>query len=77
MYTVHGIILYWILASEANRVKKLALGQQVNYDKSSIFFSKNTSQADREMVDQVLVTHEWAKEDSKYLGLPSTMNRDS
>lgn len=49
-------------------------GQIVNKDKSSIMFSKNTSQADRKMVMEILDISTEARNE-KYLGLPVYMGR--
>ncbi|KAM6569605.1 hypothetical protein CsatB_017590 [Cannabis sativa] len=67
--------------SEASRVLQLlqvyqrASGQQVNYAKSSIFFSNNTSGATRQRMSEMLGMVE-ALENSFYLGLPCIMGRN-
>ncbi|XP_060959373.1 uncharacterized protein LOC133030597 [Cannabis sativa] len=67
--------------SEASRVLQLlqvyqrASGQQVNYAKSSIFFSNNTSDVTRQRMSEMLGMVE-ALENSFYLGLPCIMGRN-
>uniref|UniRef100_A0A803PIQ3 Reverse transcriptase n=1 Tax=Cannabis sativa TaxID=3483 RepID=A0A803PIQ3_CANSA len=52
-----------------------ALGQQVNFAKSSVFFSSNTSSHMRQTICNRMGIQE-ADEKSKYLGLPSTIGRN-
>uniref|UniRef100_A0A803PKP8 Reverse transcriptase domain-containing protein n=1 Tax=Cannabis sativa TaxID=3483 RepID=A0A803PKP8_CANSA len=67
--------------SDVQKVQQLlqifeeASGQKVNFTKSSAFFSTNTSHQDKTHICQVLGIVE-AGEDSKYLGLPSTLSRN-
>lgn len=49
-----------------------ASGQQVNFQKSAISFSRNTSRTDEDVVTQVL--HVSVRNDSMYLGLPKTIS---
>uniref|UniRef100_A0A803NMT2 DUF4283 domain-containing protein n=1 Tax=Cannabis sativa TaxID=3483 RepID=A0A803NMT2_CANSA len=68
-------------APEAVKVRELlakfenASGQQVSLNKSSIFYSINTSEATRMHLNHVLQMRQ-ANENSTYLGLPSTMGRN-
>uniref|UniRef100_A0A803PUD0 Reverse transcriptase domain-containing protein n=1 Tax=Cannabis sativa TaxID=3483 RepID=A0A803PUD0_CANSA len=55
-------------------VYELASGQQVNFSKSSIFFSKNTSADTRAQLCNMLQMTE-ASDNSFYLGLPCIMGR--
>lgn len=55
-------------------IYELASGQKVNIDKSSIFFSTNVIQYNRELVGQELQMTE-ADANSKYLGLPNLLGR--
>lgn len=50
-------------------------GQTVNYNKSSITFSSNTSRASRDAVISLLTVGE-ADDFGKYLGLPSVVGRN-
>ncbi|KAL8100581.1 hypothetical protein AgCh_032729 [Apium graveolens] len=66
---------------EANRVMellrtfKVAAGQKINLDKSSVFFSKNTrSSVKEEVLDSLGM--QMADERSHYLGLPSLIGRN-
>uniref|UniRef100_A0A803PII9 Reverse transcriptase domain-containing protein n=1 Tax=Cannabis sativa TaxID=3483 RepID=A0A803PII9_CANSA len=52
-----------------------ASGQRVNFEKSTVFFSSNTHTPMREVICQRLGIQE-ANENSKYLGLPSTIGRN-
>lgn len=52
-----------------------ASGQKVNRGKSSIFFSANVIEYNRQMISQALQMEE-ANENSTYLGLPSTLGRN-
>lgn len=52
-----------------------ASGQQVNRQKSSIFFSKNTDEVTRTEVCNLMQKNE-ATEHITYLGLPNTMGRN-
>ncbi|XP_060964998.1 uncharacterized protein LOC115719154 [Cannabis sativa] len=52
-----------------------ASGQRVNFDKSSVFFSTNTNSRMRQAIFQRLRIRE-AEENSKYLGLPSSIGRN-
>uniref|UniRef100_A0A803Q9L8 Reverse transcriptase domain-containing protein n=1 Tax=Cannabis sativa TaxID=3483 RepID=A0A803Q9L8_CANSA len=67
--------------AEIDKVKELLLsfekasGQQVNFNKSSAFFSSNTSQNSKALICNSMGISE-ATEDSKYLGLPSTLDRN-
>lgn len=69
------------MAIEASKVCQLlqtfetASGQQVNRQKSSIFFSKNTTEVTRVEVCSSMRMNE-ATENCKYLGLPNTMGRN-
>ena len=49
-----------------------ASGQQINYDKSSIFCSCNTDTQTRDTIFGDMGIHE-ADKDSKYLGLPNIL----
>ncbi|KAM6552991.1 hypothetical protein CsatB_013753 [Cannabis sativa] len=66
---------------EMNRVLQLlrmfatATGQRVNFGKSSVFFSTNTSSHLRQAICATLGIHE-ATEHKMYLGLPSTVDRN-
>ncbi|XP_019198916.1 PREDICTED: uncharacterized protein LOC109192676 [Ipomoea nil] len=66
---------------EANEIKKCMSvyenlsGQVVNYHKSNICYSRNTSDADKENVAQVLAVVQ-APNFGKYLGLPSFVGRN-
>ncbi|XP_060961041.1 uncharacterized protein LOC133031535 [Cannabis sativa] len=53
----------------------MATGQQVNFDKSSVFFSTNTSSATRHAICTRMGIQE-VSEHRKYLGLPSTVGRN-
>lgn len=55
-------------------VYERASGQKVNYAKSSVFFSTNIIQYNRELICQELQMRE-ADEHSKYLGLPNLLGR--
>ncbi|XP_062112653.1 uncharacterized protein LOC133823820 [Humulus lupulus] len=67
-------------SEEANHVLsllhtfELASGQKINYDKSSVFFSRNTLVADRDTICGEMGNHE-ADDQSTYLGLPNIMGR--
>ncbi|XP_019188891.1 PREDICTED: uncharacterized protein LOC109183160 [Ipomoea nil] len=50
-------------------------GQKVNYHKSSICYSKNTGQDERDIVAQILEVNP-APNFGKYLGLPSFVGRN-
>ncbi|XP_019196311.1 PREDICTED: uncharacterized protein LOC109190291 [Ipomoea nil] len=50
-------------------------GQKINYHKSSICYSRNTGQNDRDMVAQILGVNR-APSFGKYLGLPSFVGRN-
>jgi hypothetical protein len=50
-------------------------GQAINYQKSEIFFSKNTLEADRDAVKNILQVAE-SLGSRKYLGLPSMVGRN-
>lgn len=52
-----------------------ASGQQVNLDKSSIFFSPNTDANIRREICSIMRINE-AGDESTYLGLPSTLGRN-
>lgn len=52
-----------------------ASGQQVNKEKSSIFFSTNVIQYNRQSIYQLLLMTE-ANEHSTYLGLPNIIGRN-
>ncbi|KAM6568954.1 hypothetical protein CsatB_016939 [Cannabis sativa] len=54
---------------------EIASGQQVNFAKSSVFFSKNTSEAIRDRLCGVMGLSA-ASNDSFYLGLPCIMGRN-
>ncbi|KAM6584602.1 hypothetical protein CsatB_011604 [Cannabis sativa] len=66
---------------EANRIKDIlqkfeaASGQKVNFAKSSIFYSTNTTQSVRDRISNTLHMS-MADENSLYLGLPSTLSRN-
>uniref|UniRef100_A0A803PDL7 Reverse transcriptase domain-containing protein n=1 Tax=Cannabis sativa TaxID=3483 RepID=A0A803PDL7_CANSA len=66
---------------EADEVLRLlalfekASGQQVNYAKSSVFFSTNTTPQGRDVICSRMGIQP-ASDNSKYLGLPSIMNRN-
>uniref|UniRef100_A0A803PUK7 Reverse transcriptase domain-containing protein n=1 Tax=Cannabis sativa TaxID=3483 RepID=A0A803PUK7_CANSA len=68
-------------AAEIDKVQELLLifekasGQQVNFNKSSVFFSSNTTQSSKNLICNSMGICE-ATEDSKYLGLPSTLGRN-
>jgi hypothetical protein len=51
-----------------------ASGQQINKDKSSIFFSKGVPEVRRNMIKQILEVRNESL-DEKYLGLPSDVGR--
>ncbi|KAL8131281.1 hypothetical protein AgCh_007272 [Apium graveolens] len=53
---------------------ELASGQQINLDKSSVFFSTNTRTNDTQQLCSTLQIAE-AQDDSKYLGLPNMMKK--
>ncbi|XP_019199913.1 PREDICTED: uncharacterized protein LOC109193526 [Ipomoea nil] len=71
-----SLLFFKANVEEANEIKKCLTvyedlsGQVVNYHKSSICYSRNTSNVDRESVAQVLGV-EQAPNFGKYLGLPS------
>uniref|UniRef100_A0A453SY82 Reverse transcriptase domain-containing protein n=1 Tax=Aegilops tauschii subsp. strangulata TaxID=200361 RepID=A0A453SY82_AEGTS len=48
----------------------LASGQRINYDKSSIFFSRGCPQAVRDVVKNILNVHNESLSD-RYLGMPT------
>jgi hypothetical protein len=50
-------------------------GQAINFQKSEIFFSKNTSEADRSDVQNILQVTE-SMGSGKYLGMPSMVGRN-
>ncbi|XP_060965604.1 uncharacterized protein LOC133034522 [Cannabis sativa] len=54
---------------------QIASGQQVNLQKSSLFFSPNTSPEDRNKICTIMGINE-AGENSFYLGLPNTLGRN-
>lgn len=54
---------------------QIASGQQVNLNKSSVFFSTNTEASMKSKVSSILGINE-AGEYSTYLGLPSTLGRN-
>lgn len=66
--------------NEASRVKnslkiyEIASGQQVNFDKSAIVFSKNTIRQVRDQVAGVLGDKEVERHDI-YLGLPTIVGK--
>ena len=53
---------------------KAASGQEVNFDKSAVVFSKNTDPAVRRSITQLLNIKEVPTHD-KYLGLPTVVGR--
>ena len=55
-------------------IYKQASGQEVNVDKSSIMFSNNTNDADKNMTKNLLKIHRSMANDS-YLGLPLLFGR--
>ena len=54
---------------------EVASGQRVNMEKSSIFFSSNTSERAKNLVKQTLNVQSGLEND-KYLGLPIMIGRD-
>lgn len=54
---------------------ELNLGQCVNFDKYTIFFSSNTSELTRLQISQVMDSH-ISTNSKKYLGLPSLIGRN-
>ena len=66
---------------ETNRILEMlnqfvgASGQRVNMEKSSVFFSENVIQSNKDLILSMLGMQE-ADASSKYLGLPSTLNRN-
>ncbi|XP_060959224.1 uncharacterized protein LOC115699974 [Cannabis sativa] len=54
---------------------QIASGQQVNLQKSSLFFSLNTSLEDRNRISTIMGINE-AGENSFYLGLPNTLGQN-
>ncbi|XP_019200076.1 PREDICTED: uncharacterized protein LOC109193678 [Ipomoea nil] len=76
-----GLSLLLQQAQEANAVKQCLTryenlsGQVVNYHKSSICYSKNTQDDDRDAVAQILGVAQ-APNFGKYLGLPSFIGRN-
>lgn len=81
MFFVDDSYLYCrVTTNEAKRILELLMmyerssGQKVNIDKSSIFFSMNVIQYNRELVCQELHMSE-ADENRKYLGLPNLLGR--
>ncbi|XP_060968467.1 uncharacterized protein LOC115719361 [Cannabis sativa] len=54
---------------------EVALGQKVNVNKSSIFYSTNTQAAMKQQINTLLQMRQ-ADENSLYLGLPSTLGRN-
>lgn len=81
LFTDDSYLYYKATMNEAFKVCQLlkvfeaASGQQVNRNKSSIFFSKNTSQKTRGEVCMSMEMSETA-EDCKYLDLPNTMGHN-
>jgi hypothetical protein len=62
------------ILSEILKKYEEASGQAINLQKSEIFFSKNTNQAIREFVKNILHVTESIGY-GKYLGLPSMVGR--
>lgn len=60
---------------ELLKVFEMAAGQKVNLDKSSVFFSKSTSNENKANILGTLEM-KMANEESLYLGLPSTIGRN-
>ena len=67
-------------SKEANHVLDLlhifdqASGQKINYEKSSIFFSRNTETSTRDIICGDLGIHE-AGDNNTYLGLPNILGQ--
>ena len=53
----------------------MALGQKINSDKTTLFFSKNVSDSSKELVKNLLVVPE-IREYEKYLGFPAVVGRN-
>jgi len=60
---------------EILQIYEAVSGQAINFQKSEIFFSTNTSEADREVVKEVLQVSE-GLENGRYLSLPSMVGRN-
>lgn len=54
---------------------EVALGQKINSDKTTLFFSKNVSDSSKELVKNLLVVPE-IREYEKYLGFPAVVGRN-
>ena len=54
---------------------EVALGQKINSDKTTLFFSKNVSDSSKELVKNLLVVPE-IREYEKYLGFPTVVGRN-
>ncbi|XP_019179041.1 PREDICTED: uncharacterized protein LOC109174252 [Ipomoea nil] len=79
---VDDILLFFRAnVQEASEIKNCLMlyeslsGQKVNYHKSSICYSRNTGQYDKDMVAQILGVTQ-APNFGKYLGLPSFVGRN-
>ncbi|XP_030478206.1 uncharacterized protein LOC115695268 [Cannabis sativa] len=81
LFVDDSFLYYKATNGEMNRVLQLlrmfatATGQHVNFRKSSVFFSTNTSSNMRQTICTTLGIHE-ATEHNKYLGLPSIVGRN-
>lgn len=54
---------------------EVTLGQKINSDKTTLFFSKNVSDSSKELVKNLLVVPE-IREYEKYLGFPAVVGRN-
>lgn len=54
---------------------EVALGQKINSNKTTLFFSKNVSDSSKELVKNLLVVPE-IREYEKYLGFPAVVGRN-
>lgn len=56
------------------RIYEMSMGQQLNWDKTLLFFSRNTQADIQERIKRLFST-EIIKQHEKYLGLPSLVGR--
>lgn len=57
------------------REYEVFFGQNINYEKSTMFYSLNTPQREMEGVLQIM-GFRWSIDQEKYLGLPSMVGRN-
>ncbi|KAA3485070.1 reverse transcriptase [Gossypium australe] len=68
--TIRGASLFKTILSEY----RYCSGQHVNFEKSTVFFSRNTSEVDKQLVVKLLAVR-CSNELERYLGLPNMVGR--